>query len=337
MVKVGIIGSGFGLYGLLPAFHTTPGCKVVAICGKHSPRFIDDCKSIGLTKTYTDWKKMLDKEKLDAVAIAVTPKGQYQIAKTAIKKNLHIFAEKPLAANYQQAKELLDLAKERKIVHAIDFTFPEIEEWKKVKKIIDKKRLGRLKKINLNWDFLSYDIRNKISSWKTNIYEGGGALSFYFAHSLYYLEYFAGKIIALKSQLKYSKKSLNGGETGVDLLLQFSDNITGQAHLNCNNHKLNRHQLIFTFEEGQITLENKNSIMASFNITIYKDGKSKQLILLKENYMKENYDERVKIIKAITTRFIDSITNKREFTPNFNAGIRVQELIEQIRKQSQHL
>src|SRR3989344_5483712 len=212
MVKIGIIGSGFGLYGLLPAFNSTPACKVISICGKKTERLVNYCKSNGLKKIYTNWQEMLDKEKLDALAIAVTPNAQYEIAKAAIKKGLHVFAEKPLAASYAQANELQKLASKRKIVTAVDFIFPEIEEWKKVKQLLETKKYGNTTNISVNWDFLSYDVKNKIKSWKTDVSEGGGALSFYFSHTLHYLEYFAGEINDIRGLLSYSKESLHGGE-----------------------------------------------------------------------------------------------------------------------------
>lgn len=196
MLKIGIIGSGFGQYGLFPAFNSVKNCKVVAICGERRKQLVKYCESIGFKNIYADWRLLLKNEKLDAVALAVTPRAQYKIAKAAINKGLHVFAEKPLAANVRQARELLSLARKKKIVHGIDFIFPEIAEWKKTKELLDKRTFGKLEHISVNWDFLSYDIKNKISSWKTSVADGGGALSFYFSHGLYYLEHLAGKYLA---------------------------------------------------------------------------------------------------------------------------------------------
>lgn len=333
MVKVGIIGSGFGLYGLLPAFKSIPGCNVISICGRKTQRLVDYCQSIGLKKIYTDWQEMLDKEKLDAIALAVTPNTQYQIAKVAIKKGLHIFAEKPLAVTSQQAKELLSLAEEKKITHIIDFIFPEIEAWKKVKQLIDKKTYGKLKQIDLNWDFLSYDIKNRISSWKTNVKEGGGALSFYFSHSLYYLEYFAGKILDFKSTLFHSKKNINRGEVGIKLKLRFKNEVSCHVHFSCNNTNLYKHQLIFKCENGSIILENENSITSNFIIKIYKDNNIEQIVVPEEKSI-DNEDKRVKIVRKLAIRFVDGCTHNKQVTPSFKDGLRVQELIEEIRKNS---
>lgn len=277
---------------------------------------------------------MLDEEKLDAVALAVTPNAQYEIAKVAIGKGLHIFAEKPLAATYEEAKELLLLATKKKITHAIDFIFPEIEAWKKVKQLLDNKTLGKLKYIQLNWDFLSYDIKNKIASWKTNVVEGGGALSFYFSHSLYYLEYYVGQITEIKSFLSYSKKSTNSGDVGVDLLLKFKNDINGYAHLRCDSSGLNRHQLIFHLEKGTIFLENENSITENFIIRIYTDTKIDQLYLPKDKSRIRDEDERVRVVKKLATRFINSCIQRRPMIPSFKDGVRVQGLIEKIRLDS---
>lgn len=334
MIKIGIVGSGFGLYGLLPAFNSTKGAKVAAICGKKTHRLLNYCKSIGLKKIYTDWQVMLMEEKLDAIALAVIPKAQYKIAKVAIGRNLHIFAEKPLAATYVQAKELLRLATKKKIIHAIDFIFPEIEEWKKVKQLIDKKSFGKLKYISINWDFLSYDIKNKIVSWKTNVVEGGGALSFYFSHALYYLEYFAGQITDIKSLLAYSNGSTNSGEVGVDLLLKFKNNIKGYSHLRCDASGLNRHQLIFHFEKGIIILENENSITDNFIIKIYTGTKIDKLYLPKKRSRIGDEDERVRVVKRLAAKFVNSCIQGKPMIPSFKEGVRVQELIEKIRLNS---
>lgn len=337
MIRIGIIGSGFGLYGLLPAFNAIPRCQVVCICGSKTEKLINFCKSIGLKKIYTDWQGMLEREQLNAIALAVPPNIQYQIAKFAIKIGLNIFAEKPLAASYKQAKELLKLARKKKITHSIDFIFPEIEQWKKVKELINKRTFGKLKQICVNWDFMSYDIKNRLASWKTNVSEGGGALSFYFSHSLYYLEYFIGEILNLKGFLSYSEDSLNGGEIGVDIFINFKNGIYGYAHLRCNSKDLNRHQLIFICEKATIVLENKNNVTDNFFIKIFSQNEQVHKIkqLSKQGArIKTDEDERVRVVKEIASRFIDACIHKTQVTPSFKEGVRVQELIEKIRVNS---
>ena len=107
---VAIIGSGFGMYCLLPAFSNTKRCQVVSICGKNSERMSSFCEKYNV-KQYTDWKEMIQKEKPDAVTVAVIPKHQFEIVKYALENKIAVFAEKPLTTNYKTSLELYQLAK----------------------------------------------------------------------------------------------------------------------------------------------------------------------------------------------------------------------------------
>jgi len=336
MIKIGVIGSGFGLYGLLPAFHSLPNCQVIAFCGKQSSRLSNTIKKLSLEGTiqlYQFWQEMLACEQLDAVAIAVPPNAQYPIAKMALEKNIHIFAEKPLTTQLTHACDLVDLATCRKVTHCIDFLFPEIDVWQMAKKMLDEKSLGEIRHVTVNWNFRSYDVRQKISSWKTDPSLGGGALSFYFSHVLHYLEYFVGAITSLKSSFSYSPDSLNGGEIGVNLDLEFSEGATGFAHISCDSDQM-LHQLIFTCQSGQISLENQQNITEGFILKTI-DNQGCETIIASQDLTPgkdADNDERVLIVKRLAKKFIDACLQGQQMTPSFVEGARVQELIEQARK-----
>lgn len=328
-MNIGIIGSGFGVIGLLPAFGSIKNCNVVALCAKPSEPLTRYLAHTSERKIYTDWRLMLENEDLDAVAIAVVPSVQYHITKAAIEKGLHVFAEKPLAANLRQARELLALAQKQKITHGIDFMFPETPEWEKVKELIDREMFGQLQHIAVNWDWLSGNIKNKQLSWKTNLKEGGGALSFYFSHGLHYLEHFAGRIAEVSSLFNYTPLSKES-EAGIDMLLRFQSGVTGYAHVSSNSPGRIKHQLVFQCENGVIVLENENAVVDKFVITTYSQNGTKRLSVKKDRSRK-NEDERVKNVRKLAKRFVDSCVAGRQTTPSFVEGVRVQELIEKIR------
>jgi predicted dehydrogenase len=339
MIRIGIIGSGFGLYGLLPAFHSLPNCRVIAFCGKQSPRLlniIEKLSLVGTIRLYQNWEEMLACGHLDAVAIAVPPTAQYPIARMALENNIHIFAEKPLAAQLTHAYDLLALATRKKVTHGIDFLFPEIDVWQMAKKMLDEKKFGEIRHVAVNWDFRSYDVRQKISSWKTDPSLGGGALSFYFSHVLHYLEHFVGPIKNLKSCFSHSPDSLNGGEVGVDLNLEFIGGAMGVAHISCDSDQM-RHQLIFTCQSGQISLENQQGITENFILKTIDNQGCETIIASRDLTPGKgpDNDERVLIVKRLAEKFIDACFKGQQMTPSFVEGVRVQELIEQTRKKSQ--
>ncbi|KKU55933.1 MAG: hypothetical protein UX77_C0006G0017 [Parcubacteria group bacterium GW2011_GWA1_47_11] len=313
MLNIGIVGSGFGSVGLLPAFKSVKGCKVVSVCTNRS-----------------QWPALLERADLDAVAIAVPPQAQYRIAKAAIKKGLHVFAEKPLTATSAQARELCVLARKKNITHGIDFIFPEIAEWKKVKSLLDSKKFGKLIHVSVQWKWQSRDSRLKKWSWRTKIKEGGGALSFYFSHGLYYLEHFAGKIIDAEVLFLYAKGNPYDGESGFDLNLKFKKGITGSICLSSDSRGQARHTLVFTCECGVIVLENKGAVVDNFIVKTYSAAGEKRVRVPKDKQLKKE-DERVKIVRILAKRFVRACMRRQQMVPSFAEGLRIQELIDRIR------
>lgn len=328
--KVAIVGSGFGMYCLLPSFSKVKGCTVVSICGKSSERMQRYCKKLSLNR-YTDWGEMLQKEKPDAVAIAVIPKYQYEIAKFALENGMAVFAEKPLTTSFDTSLELAKLAKKKGLPNMIDFLFPEIPQWQQAKKAIENDMVGEILKVNVDWTFLSYNLRNNIKSWKTDVKLGGGALSFYCSHTLYYLEYFLGKIKNIQCNLSTSEKNMKG-DTCVDMIISFENGCTGNVHTDISDSK-QKHRVDFHGERGTIILQNiSNDFVDNFELTTNTlNGLQK----IKPNIINSSHDEsedsRVKLVVSLAKRFINWCNTGVAAKPDFQDGMRVQELIEMAR------
>jgi len=331
--KVAIVGSGFGMYGLLPAFSKIKECKVVSICGKNSEMMLNNCKKLGLNR-YTDWREMLQKEKPDAVAIAVIPSHQYEIAIYALENGMAVFAEKPLTTSFDTSLELNKLAKKKRLPNMLDFLFPEIPEWHAAKKAIENGLIGEILKVNVDWTFLSYDLMNHIKSWKTDVKQGGGALSFYFSHVFYYLEYFLGRIKNIECNFSSSEKSLNKGETGTDMTISFENGCVGNVHMDISNTDQQKHKVEFHAEGKTMILQNFNSnFVDNFELILNTSKgieKIKPDMLLDSSY-DESEDPRVKVIKPIAERFINWCNTGNTAKPDFEDGLRVQELIKMAR------
>lgn len=314
MVKIGIIGGGFGESCLLPAFESIRGCKVVAVSSKRG-----------------EWRALLKRDDLDAVAIAVPPRAQYVIARAAIKKGLHVFTEKPLAVNLKQAKDLLSLARRHRVVHGIDLMFLDIPQWQKAKQVLDSKKFGPLRSIRVDWDWLSNDVKLKRWSWRTQRKEGGGALSFYFSHGLYYLEQFAGRIRTGTIVYTYAKGNPNDGEAGFELLVKFKNGAVGNIHVSSNTTGMVRHRVAMRCEKGLLVLENKNAVIDNFTLTTYTHRGPKR-ISVKKIGGKGGDDERVKVVRKLARRFVVACLRGAPMRPSFIDGVRVQELIDTIRR-----
>ncbi len=72
-------------------------------------------------KAYTDFEKMLSEEALDAVNVCTPTSTHFDIASKALKRGVNTFVEKPMTSSASQGKQLLELAKDSKVLLTVGF------------------------------------------------------------------------------------------------------------------------------------------------------------------------------------------------------------------------
>jgi predicted dehydrogenase len=128
--------------------------RVIALCDVDPDNFVN-----GVTKSrkyypkanfYEDFREMLDREKdLDAVTVSTPDHTHAIIASNAMKKGLHVYVQKPLTHNIQEARILTKLAKENKVVTQMGNQGGSCSGVSKIQEWIDKKLIGKVSKINV--------------------------------------------------------------------------------------------------------------------------------------------------------------------------------------------
>ena len=78
-------------------------------------------KNLGVQKIYKDYREMLDKEKLDAVAIYAENNRHAELTEAAAEKGLHVLVEKPMAPSLKMARKMVDAAEKNKVRLMINF------------------------------------------------------------------------------------------------------------------------------------------------------------------------------------------------------------------------
>lgn len=80
------------------------------------------------------WETLLSRQDVQAVWIATPIATHYSIALRALQMGKHVMVEKPLAETVYEAKELVDIANQKKLVLATGYVFlfdPVYRAWKK--------------------------------------------------------------------------------------------------------------------------------------------------------------------------------------------------------------
>ena len=329
--RVAVAGSGFGLYGVLPAFQRIPECAAVGIFGESSERLLNYCGRTGVP-FFSDWRVMLEECRPDALAVAVIPRHQHEILACALERGISVFAEKPLAVELGQARELLAQARAKKLANMMDFLFPEIPEWSRARELLEEGAIGRVRRVRMNWKFLSYDNRHKMEGWKTRPEEGGGALSFYFSHVFYNLEFFLGKMRSLRCGLVYTPETPGAGETGVNLTVEFENGCAGEITFDCAYPGGHEQAWEFQGEAGSLALEKTSeSFTQGFELTRRPKNGVAEKIAVRPLPSDPSLDERVALVESLAGRFIRWQREGVAARPDFSDGLRVQQLIELAR------
>ena len=112
MLKIGLFGVGH-----LGKFHIKNWKEIdqIEIVGFYDPddkNAVEVTESFGL-KRYSDMHQLI--EDADAIDVITPTQFHFEVCEAALRKTKHVFVEKPLANNMQEASALLKLTKEAKV------------------------------------------------------------------------------------------------------------------------------------------------------------------------------------------------------------------------------
>jgi len=119
IVKVGLIGLGGRCKSLVKPCTKLPQMRVTAICDCFKPR-VDEFMKLqpdGQKWTgYTDFRKMIEKEKLDGVMVITTTHARAWITCLAMEAGLDVYIEKPMCLTIAEGRHMVKLARQHKRV-----------------------------------------------------------------------------------------------------------------------------------------------------------------------------------------------------------------------------
>ncbi len=114
-VKIGIVGCGGIANGKhLPAIQKNGNYEIVAFCDIIEEKAVAAKEKYGTAdaRVYTDYSELVKETELEAVYVLTPNKSHCAISVAAMKAGKHVMCEKPMAKSYEDAKLMLDTAKE---------------------------------------------------------------------------------------------------------------------------------------------------------------------------------------------------------------------------------
>ena len=122
-IKAGIIGTGFIGPAHVEALRRLGFVDVVAVSERDDQLAAAKAKELSIPKSYGDYHQLLADPDVQVVHNCTPNHLHFEVNKAIMAAGKHVISEKPLAMNSNESRELVRLANESGVVHAIDFNY----------------------------------------------------------------------------------------------------------------------------------------------------------------------------------------------------------------------
>ena len=336
-IRLGIVGSNYGLSVQLPAFRLDARCNVVALAGGDEARTRARAAEAGIAKAYGDWRALVEDREIDAVSIAVPPSLQPDIACAALRSGKAVFAEKPMATDLAAARAMLEAARASGRPAMIDFNFHQVAAWQRAKAMLDDGEIGTLRHAAVHWHIENVSTAKRLRNWKTLGNDGGGVLGNFVSHCFHYLEWFGGPLTRLSCRLK----GLPGDDdlqTTAAMALDFESGAIASLSMSCASYRGGGHRVEFYGEDGMLMLTNSTGdYMRGFQLLHARRPSETLTVVTVDDPLDAQYpsDGRIAPVARVAKLFFDAVENGGAVRPSFAEGFRVQQLIEAAKRSNQ--
>ena len=329
---VGIIGLGYGMSVIAPAFRLDPRIVLRAVSAQHTEKSRKVAQQFDGVRAIGDWRELIAANDIDIVAVAVPPPVQSEIVANALQCRKHVFAEKPLADSTAAADALCALSMATPCAAMIDFNFREVPAIAAAHNLLQNGGIGELDHVSINWHVETRVYAGGLDHWKARRQDGGGALANFGSHSLDLIEWLAGPIISLSGQLGRIHGDFRSGESQVGILFETIAGASGVLSLSCAAFAGSGHRLEFFGRDGSLCLSNHGpDSVSGFRLALYKRGETSPLPLSIANWPKNiDGDQRIYPTFCLVRRFINWVCGGPPQAPGFTEGARVQALMEAV-------
>ena len=206
LLRVGIVGTGWIAEKAAITLRGLTTCEAYAVGSRTQERAEAFAKAWGIAKACGSYAELINDPDVDLVYVATPHSHHYDVTREALLAGKPCLVEKAFMANYRQAKEIVDLAREKQVFLAEAIWTRYQPVVKMVRDLIDSGRIGTPRLVTAT---LGYSMGEKPRIMRPDLC--GGALLDLGVYALNFVRmFFPAAIVSMESQCVKSK-------TGMDL------------------------------------------------------------------------------------------------------------------------
>jgi predicted dehydrogenase len=230
---------GLGKMGLshLAILRAHPGLELVAGCDPTT--YLTDilAKYSGL-KCYSDFDRMLESERLDALVVATPSKLHAPMVEKALNRGLHLFCEKPFVLDVADGERLVALAEGKGLVNQVGYHYRFVGAFKEAARIVRAGAIGTVHHVRVE-AFGPVVLRSKGGTWRSAKSEGGGALYDYACHAIDLVNFVVGTPATVDGVARRAIFSQDVDDE-IYCTLHYADGASGQLSVNWSDESFRK-------------------------------------------------------------------------------------------------
>ncbi len=186
--KIGFIGCGGNANGHMRTLHNMSDVQLVATCDVVESLAKRAAEQYG-SKAYTDHRKMLDQEELDAVYISIPVFAHGEPERDVIARGLPFFVEKPVARTMEVAEEIAQAVSDANIMTCVGYQLRYCGSTDLAREILADQKISMV--IGKYW---SGSGRGDPNRWVRQMERSGGQLVEQATHTIDTMRYLVGEV-----------------------------------------------------------------------------------------------------------------------------------------------
>ena len=126
-------------------FDVDPSPRMRALCGRDEEGVKAAAAKLGWEGYETDYRRLLERDDIDLVDVSTPGNTHREISIAALEAGKHVICEKPLANTLDEAREMLEAARNAGTVNMVCFNYRRAPAVQLAKKLVEEGRLGEIR------------------------------------------------------------------------------------------------------------------------------------------------------------------------------------------------
>ena len=278
-IRIGIIGAGFAQTTQIPGFKNCAGARLVAIASARREHAEAVAREFDIPHVESDWRAIMSRYDVDLVSIVTPVVHHCEMVLAALHRGKAVLCEKPMAMNADEAKRMMESAREAGGVLAlIDHELRFLPGRIKMRDLIHQGAIGKVRHASLTFRSDSRADPNRPWNWWSDEKQGGGALGAIGSHVVDGFRWFLGTEVSevtanLATHIR-ERKDHEGRARPVttddetSMLLRFADNeftegATGSVSISLVEAGKPEHRLEIFGSSGALMIEENGDLWQS--------------------------------------------------------------------------